>query len=371
MEAFTLNRNFHKQDVIDGSLSHIWTERYFGDSVTEIVVPATTEMIEKLPEGIFLGIDDSDEIMILETATIEDRKLKLSGISLLSWMNNRFVRTTLAPEDRYWNLAGYPAGWTLWQILYYMCVGSSPFLNGTIDTGIDSPGDLAIPGLDLLGADMSGPNISVGVPYKPVYEAMREIAVTYQIGLRLTLEAVTDSSYFLGFRSYQGLDRTSEQTDRPTVRFSPEMDSLTNIKELRSIAALKTRVYAFAPRNPEGLTPDPGVATSAGAGFDLRALQLFVDDITTTEPADTDPATLLAILTSRANDALKANAYIQAVDGEIVPDNQFKYGKDYNLGDIVEVQGYSGTINSARVTEYIRSKDSAGEKAYPTIEVIG
>ena len=41
MEPYTLNRNFLKQDVIDEFQSIIWTERYYGDSEVELVVPAT------------------------------------------------------------------------------------------------------------------------------------------------------------------------------------------------------------------------------------------------------------------------------------------------------------------------------------------
>ena len=83
MEPYTLTRDFHKRDVIDGFDSIIWTERYYGDSQVELVVPVSPEMIQKLPTGTFLGIDDSDEVMILESMNIEDEKIKLSGISLL------------------------------------------------------------------------------------------------------------------------------------------------------------------------------------------------------------------------------------------------------------------------------------------------
>ena len=71
MEVFTLNRKFLQQEVIDVFHSIIWTERYYGDSEVELVVPLTSEMIQKLMPGMFLGIGESDEVMILETMTIE------------------------------------------------------------------------------------------------------------------------------------------------------------------------------------------------------------------------------------------------------------------------------------------------------------
>jgi hypothetical protein len=60
-----------------------------------------------------------------------------------------------------------------------------------------------------------------------------------------------------------------------------------------------------------------------------------------------------------------------AVDGEIVPESQFHYGVHYGLGDIIEVQGNRGGAEPARITEYIRAQDEGGERAYPTVAIIG
>jgi hypothetical protein len=373
MELFTLDRTFHKRDIIDGFSSVIWTERYYGDGEVELVVPPTIDMIQKLSAGTFLGLTGSDEIMILQNVNIEPDKLKVTGISLLPWMNNRFVRTSAVHEDRYWYISGGSPGWTLWAILYYMCVVGSPYLNGTYNTGIDNPQQLGIPGLGLRDYDNSGLPISVGVPFGPVYDAMKEIASTYEIGMGITLDDVTDTSYFLGFRSYKGLTRTTDQIVNPVVRFSPLMDSFTNIKELQSIEKFKTLVYAFAPGNPDGLATSPGVSSLSGAqynGFDLRAMLVFADDITT-DMVGGSAANLVNILNSRARDAMNANHYIVAVDGEIVPENQFKYGVHYTLGDVIEVQGNSGVVQTARITEFIRAQDQKGERAYPTVTMIG
>jgi Siphovirus ReqiPepy6 Gp37-like protein len=378
MEPFTLSRSFLRQNVIDNFLSCIWTERYYGDSAVEIVVPASTEMFRKLPIGTFLGLPESDEIMLIESWDIADGKLKATGISLLPWLNNRFIRVTASHEDEHWYISGGPAGWVLWAIIYYMCHKDSPYLTGGVDIGISNPQQLAIPGLGLAGYDISGPPINVGVPYGPVYDAMKEIGTTYQVGMQLILQSADASGYSLGFRSYKGLDRTTAQQVNAPVRFSPQMDSFTNIKELQSIAAFKTLVYAFAPglRPDEGqpvLTTVPGVSSLAGSqytGFDLRAQMLFATDITT-DMVGGSQANLVNILNSRAYDALTTNHFVKAVDGEIVPENQFQYGIHYNLGDIIEVEGNSGVVQTARITEYIRSQDPAGEKAYPTVTMIG
>lgn len=377
MEPYTLDRNFIKQHIIDGYESFIWTERYYGDSSVELVISPTMEAIQRLPLGTFLGLEESDEIMILETMNIEGGKMKFTGISLLPWLNNRFIRTHSHPEEQHWNLNPHnlmTPGHTLWFIVENMCCAGSPYLDGTINTGISNPQQLIIPGLGLNTYDDTGPVIKIAIPYGPVYDALKDIAEAHEIGMRITLDSVTPPTYSLGFQSYRGLDRTSAQSVYPVIRFSPQMDSLTDIKELQSVAEFKTLIYTWAPglKAEEGQPPyptTPGKAQLTGpeyVGFDLRALMVFANDITT-DTLEEEHQHLIEILNERAFDELKKHKYVKTVDGEIVPEAQLQYGKDYFLGDIIEVQGNTGVVQPARITEYIRSQDSSGAKAYPTV----
>jgi Siphovirus ReqiPepy6 Gp37-like protein len=368
MLFYTMDRNFVKQEEIGTFISGIWTDRYYGNSEVELIVPATLDMIQKLPEGTFLGEVGSDEPMIIETADIDDEKgiLKLTGITLLEWMNNRFIRASAAPEDKYWSPGVNTVGWYLWAILYYWCVGG-PYLNGSIPTGIPNPSRFMIRNINVRGYDQANTSVNIAVPYGPVYDAMRDIATTYQIGMKITL-GDGDRLYFL---AYKGADRTSRQDVNNIVRFSEDMGTLSKIKELRSIKNLKTIVYSFCPSNPDDLFTSAGSADlSTGArGFDLRALMTFEEDITTDQVGGSS-AVLVDILNQRAAKALDEHRYVKTVDGEIVPDFQFKYETDYNLGDLIEVEGRSGVVQISRVTEYIRAHDAAGEKGYPTVAML-
>ena len=374
MEPYTLTREYAKKDIIDGFTSIIWTERYYGDSQVELVVPLTETMISKLPVGTFLGLEESNELMIIETANPAAGKLKLTGISVLPWLNNRFIRTSANHSHRYWYLEAENPGWALWAMVYYMCVGGQ-YLDGTTPTGIPNPEKFILPGLGLYDYDKSGVPLKVAIPYGPLYNAMLEFAKSYEIGMQILLDI--NSPTPLQYRNYKGRDRTTAQTDNPVVRFSPEMDSLTDIEEVQSIKDLKTHTYAFAPGlEPAEGQPDirtaPGISVLSGTeytGFDLRAKLVFADDITTDQIGAHGP-TLIDILNNRAYTELTNNKYIKTVDGEIVPDSQFQYGVHYSLGDIIEVKGNTGTIQRSRITEYIRSHDNSGEKAYPTVTAI-
>jgi hypothetical protein len=366
MEAYTLDRNFERQQVVDAFNSFIWTERFYGDGDCEIVVPATKANLEMLAEGTLIELNGSAEPMILEVQSVDDGIATITGISLLRWLNNRFIRASSAHVDRYWNIEQLNPDQVLSKIVYEMCVNTGPI-------GIPNPTQYLIPNLEtptLFVAVASEPIVSVAVPYGPIYDALFEIATTYQLGMRITLDR-DPGSYSLRFSVYRGNDRTSQQSFNPVVQFSPQMESLTDVEELRSIAAYKTHAFSFAPSNPGGLATNPGSAVRAEAatGFDLRAVMVFADDITT-DKVGGDAGKMQTLLDERAARALAEQPYLVHVDGEIVPTSQFLYGRDYQLGDIIEIAGYSGAVQNARVTEYIRSHDETGEKAYPSVTMI-
>jgi hypothetical protein len=99
----------------------------------------------------------------------------------------------------------------------------------------------------------------------------------------------------------------------------------------------------------------------------LRA-SLLLTDISSEELTSAD--NVADALNNKAFIDLLNNPYIKIVDGEVGPIIQFQYGVHYNLGDIIEVQGNTGVINTARVTEYIRVQDETGERSYPTVSVL-
>jgi hypothetical protein len=83
-----------------------------------------------------------------------------------------------------------------------------------------------------------------------------------------------------------------------------------------------------------------------------------------------DANDITAFRIQNAKDALANHNYIRAIDGQSSPTSDYKFGVHYGLGDIIELEGLTGLISKARVTEYIRSQDKTGEKEYPTISVL-
>lgn len=394
MELYTFRLNspsltepgtFEIQDVIENYESLIWTERYYGDSEVNVILPIEMDLIEKLPLGIFLGIEESNELMILETINIEQNRLKLKGISILSWLNNRFVRTSKKHKVRARTIEDYFPGQILWEMLFTAVSPNSEYMDPeTTDIPAQYLSKLQIPEIGLYDWDSSGDLVTIAVSFEPLYDEMRKIAITYQIGMQIILMTKLDpnAEQPLGFRSYKGLNKTSFQDpdlpQNPIVRFSTDLDSLQNVRELRSQSIYKTIAFAFAPN----VDIELGDETGANAGiayirgtedldsfnrFECRALQVFAEDLTGfSTPTGYELATLINLLNGTARDELGKSILIEVVDGDISPTNMYQYGRDYSLGDLVELQGSDGIISTIRVTEHILSEEATGEKGYVT-----
>lgn len=371
MDIYTMDRNFFKVDEIDALESAIWTDRYLGDGDFELSVPDSSTMQQKLQKGQLMGCIGAEQPMILETRDIKDGILKTTGITLTQWLNNRIIRTSADHKIKEWLVPTLPPGRVLSRIVNDMCIGSD-YLTGTIPIGIPSveTETFSIPGLQIGSTDGTGTPVSLSVPFGPVYDALKEIGSTYDVGMKIVLDGVYTDYYILQFRTYRGADRTSSQSVNPVIRFSKEMDSFTDISDLESITEYRNSVYTFASSADPAIVTDAGHAYSGDSilgGFDLRVTQEFVDSLS--EDVTTAPV-LLNILNQAAETERKNRKVVQLVDGQVVETEEIKYGVNFFLGDIVEVEGNTGTVQNSRITEYIRSTDPSGERAYPTLSMI-
>ena len=190
-----------------------------------------------------------------------------------------------------------------------------------------------------------------------VYDAIVQIAQVWNLGFRLLRQQ--DMSK-LWFDIYVGSDRTTAQTVLPAVVFAPEMDNLKNTKELMSIEGAKNVAYVYSPSGFQMVFAagvDPEVE-----GFERHVLAVDASDITTESTTD-----VVAALQQRGYEKLAENRTFQAFDGEISQNSQYVYGRDYNLGDVLEVRNVDGITNNMRVTEQIFVEDREGERSYPTL----
>lgn len=355
-EWYTLDDQLRRQDVIESFESFIWTERYsaFGDF--QVIIKSTSESRRQLVPGIRMGMNLSRYVMTIDTIeddTAEDgsRTLKVTGKSLEALLLDRVAfdivtDTTTHPN---WIITAKP-GDVIRDMFTQVCVNGIISQNDTIP--FYHLGTLIGSGNIAESTDL----ITVAVQPSYLYDAIRQIADQYALGFRLIKNGELGQVYF---EVYTGNDLTSSQTIKPPVIFDPNLDNLEKVSVLTSTAAVKTVAYVYA-QNGSAIVYAVGADTTAAASG--RRVLLVNSN-------NSDPAgdSLTAALQQEGLQALAAQRTVYSFDGEIPQTLPYVYGRDYNLGDLVEERNSDGFGNQMLVTEQIFSSDATGERSYPTL----
>lgn len=359
MLIYTLDSLYRRTQVVDTFESLIWTERYSSWGDFELHLHSTLQNRSLFKPGTNLALTESYRVMTVETiedSTSDDgtASLKVTGRSLEAILDSRLARGSMSDmtTDPKWILTGTPAQIAT-KMFHDICV-----------TGILHPSDV-IPLINegsIFPAD-TVPLPSVIVEYdvdpKSLYTAEKDLCDLYLLGFRLIRNLDTAQLYF---DIYSGSDRTSHQTDFPAVIFSPGLDNLQNTTELTTIATYKNVAYVISPVGTQIVYAE---GTDSGtAGFSRQILLVQADDIT-----DPDPVVAAAQMIQRGYQELAKNRRMAAFDGEMNQNTQYKYGFDYNLGDLVEYRNVDGLSNTMQVTEQIFASDNEGDRSYPTLAI--
>lgn len=360
MEVYTLDALLRRTDLFEDHESLIWTERYsqYGDFEMHIASSFRTRSLLKV--GTMLAMNQSNRVMKIET--VEDatdaenrRMLTIKGRSIETLMYDRVAKEsvldlTTSPK---WTITGLTATDTARKIFHDICVTGVlssydviPFIHeGPLSS---EPSNITEP-VDL---------VTIEIEPMTVYDAILQLSEIWNFGFRILRNG--DMSE-LWFDIYMGSDRTSGQTTLPAVVFSPQLDNLQNTKELVTIEGAKNVAYVYSPAGFQMVYA--GDVDTDISGLERRVLVVTADDITSENP-DVEAA-----LIQRGTEELaKARTY-QAFDGEISQASQYKPGRDYNLGDLVEMRSIDGVTNEMRVTEIIYASDAEGERSYPTLSI--
>ena len=357
MDLYTLDSQLRRIEVIDEYISLIWTERYneLGDFELEIADnPTIRDTLAKGTRVVILESNRVMEVEDIESSEDEDGNniLTFKGFEISKILDQRAAMPSMASltTRSKWEVTGPPAD-IIRSLVRDIC------LDGDLDAYDVIPylqsGSLTPAG------NIPEPSTSVTMTFDlgTLYEAVRKVCVTYNLGFRMIRNYELSQLYF---EVYTGDDRTTSQQIKPAVIFSKNLDSLSNIKEYSSIGDYKNVAYVFAKNGYTKVYAD-GVPTTI-SGFDRRVLYVNADDITLAAGTALDAAML-----QRGREELAKCKPIIAFDGEIPQYTQYKYRTDYNLGDLVEIRASSGNINNMRVTENIFISDSEGFRSYPTL----
>lgn len=344
MDIFVLNKSLEKIAVIDTYVSLIWTKRYYSAGDFELFLPASSEMFGVLCEDNYLQRADDETIMIIENIELQTDAesgnfIIVSGRSLESILARRIVWTQT-------NLNG-TAETEIMRVISENCIAP------TIPAR-------AISRLQLATANGYTETISQQITGDNIATWLESICTAYGWGWKITL---SDGAFV--FEIYKGADRTYSNTEgNPFVVFSPEFDNLVNSNYQYSKQNFKN--VALIAGEGEGTSR---TRASIGSAEDLDRYELYIDakDISSNN-GEIDAAAYETMLLERGAQKIAEHLTTAAFDGEIDAEGVYIYKKDFDIGDIVQIENEYGIAATARIIEIIDSEDESGRRVVPTLE---
>lgn len=400
--------------------SLVWTERYqeAGEFILEI--PIDVANFDSYRRGNYIQLDESDETMLIESLNIndevEDPVLEVSGRSLSCILERRINASKIL--ENYAQSIKYEG--SVYMVVNDLVTNeiTNPTMqtykwmhkkeDGTTEDGydydnptsnykeketVDAP-QRAISNFSY--TDSSGVG-SVKKNYSQVmslYDILVSIAKKYVIGFRIRLQ----NGVFV-LETYKGVDRTSAQTVLDPVIFNPVMDNISYVNYFEDQTNFRNLALSYsdgawspvdfnASFTPEDPSEDPPIfngylwVNKDGERYDqvyqgLDRFELPVDarssaSVTGWDPSEyyypdmgeeQDPSLYIeekveAVATDEFDTG--DHDFVKTSEGSIDPLVRYEFGKDYFLGDTVELSNDNGVIMTAIIDEVVRSYDGDG-----------
>ena len=344
MDIYVLNSSFEKIGIIDYCRSIIWTRRYCSSGDFELYLPATKDALELLIDGnIVMRADDQTSLMIIKTVNLSTdaengNYLTVTGPSIESYIAKRIVWAQT-------NLNG-------------------PVENGVIQLMNDNVITPSLPARKINNIQIGTIcNCSISIKKQitgtNLLDAIIDILNTYKLGFNLTFE-----KKMLKFNIYQGTDRSYSQDINPYVTFSPEFDNILSSQYQAS--SENFRNVALVAGEGQGVSRKTYIVGSA-SGMNRDEIYVDAREISSnTDGGTLTPDEYNSLLAEKGKEILAENTKTESFEGNVDPNTNYVFNRDYFLGDIVNIENEYGMTSIVRITEVIESWNENGYSCIPT-----
>lgn len=354
MDLYVLDANFKKIEIISYAESIIWTKRYFSLGDFEIVLPASRYLLQLFrsnEDRYIMRPGDQTGIIVekIQLTTDEESgdKLIISGPTFQGLLKRRIV----------W-------GQKILKGTLLDCILLGLVADNAMDDSIISGRRLEYLSIrPNISMEWTGenPHIEKQVTDDVLSDAVISVCTAYGIGWEIYFE-----NGKLLFNLYHGKDRSSAQNILPVVKFSPKYGNYLNGN------------YTFDKSNYKNVAMVAGEGegtarkmAAVGNAVGRNRYEVFVDQSSlSTNEGEISDIEYMNQLKMAGEEKLAEYGTSETYDSTVDPDVNYRYGKDYNLGDIVEVENEYGIISRARITEVIESEDENGYTCVPKFESV-
>lgn len=350
--------------IIDTAKSVIWHSVYYGVGDFEIHVQASAETIALLQAGNYVTRPDDLEVGIIEAIAIADDPQDGTMVTA----SGRFAKSLLERRLIY-NIDG--------------TANSPTILSGNVESEVrrlvsenaiscafDSKRNMpilalgALAGIALEIVDDSGAAVQLQVGCENLLTYTDNLLKEYGLGSTVILDV---DARKLRYVVYAGVDRSADNAaGNVPIVFSKEFDNLSS----SSYAFDSTKEKNVAIIGGAGEGVERFFSLLAGKQTGVQRREMFVDaasvnraykDADDVEQTYSD-AEYRAMLDAQGKQKLQDNVAAESFSGSIdIMNSQWKYNRDFALGDIVTQQNNDiGKYVNVRILDVLESQDENG-----------
>lgn len=356
MFFYVLNTNFERIAIIDSFSSAIWTDRAREAGDFQLDVFPTDENVEKCQQDRYIENIESEHLMVIESlklnsGTTDGDILTLTGYSLEKILSRRII-------------------WKDTQLFGSLQNGIKQLINDAIIAPEIAERRIS----NFVFADSTDQRITSLVVSKEckcgdnLYETITDLCDEYEINFKVVL----DSNKRFVFSLYSGELRSYAQSANPYVVFSPDFENIISNEYSSTKEDYKNVCLVTLTKNTEEGQEPVILSAIAGSGEGIMRREIYADGSSVPEKNSHDVEYTdderRAMMVQIGTKELGENKEDVTFEGEVDASGSFIYGRDFFLGDVVQIKNAYGMEGSALVKEIIWSQDSDGIKCYPTFE---
>lgn len=341
MDVFVLDKTFKPLGVIDYCQSIIVSTYYNQIGDFELYVPVTEEALEILKVNNIVYLEnDRSNLLFIQNVKIQTDIENADYITVTGFSAEIFIKNRIA--------------WGLNETSGSLADCIRKLLT---DNLIDPEDSARKNPLVKIGGLVEGETLTKQTTGGNLLEVIEQMLEAQKLGHRMNFDG-----YSFVFSTYEGTDRTYNQTSKSPVLFSPDFDNLLATEYEQNFEGFAN--VALVAGEGEGIERKmAAVGTASG----IERVETYVDARNLSSKAEEGeeeltPEEYETVLKEKGKEALAELKETESFEAEIEPAVVYKYKKDYFVGDLVTVINEYGMQLNARIVNAVESWDENGYK---------
>ncbi len=332
--------NLMRKGVIDVYRSLIWTRKYKEAGTVELHAALNSRNLELLQKEHILAMTGSAESAVIEGVAADDysNEITATGHMLSYGLSRRGIKTVV-------NVSGETYEDVMRRLVDISAVSS---IN-------------PLPNLALGERKGLGGTVTLQVSYKDLYTCLTKLSACSNLGFRIRGDYKEKKFYF---EVYEGKDHSQNQRGNKRVIFSEVYRNINKTTFTTNSQNYKTHAVVFGDGEGTARTVMEAAVDPEATGWGRREVMVDARDI---QREDLTEEQYQAALMQRGTEKLAEYGIVECLEAVTLPDVNFKYKEDYDLGDIVTVNKKAWGIRvDKRITEIQEVYENGGLSIVPT-----